>query len=137
MFKDGLDVSEKLRALSYMFKVPVISACQVNTEGMNNENVGMENLSQSRGVAFTTDFLMALFQTPENRENGLICARLVKNRLGGQIGKVMNFTMDPETLSLADVTFDNADALDATPVDGELKNIMDNLPALKDDITQL
>ena len=45
--------------------------------------------------------------------------------------------MDPETLSLADVTFDNADALDATPVDGELKNIMDNLPALKDDITQL
>ena len=120
-----------------MFKVPVISACQVNTEGMNNENVGMENLSQSRGVAFTTDFLMALFQTPENRENGLICARLVKNRLGGQIGKVMNFTMDPETLSLADVTFDNADALDATPVDGELQNIMDNLPALKDDITQL
>ena len=61
MFKDGLEVSERLRAISYMFNVPVVSACQVNTEGMNNENVGMENLSQSRGVAFTTDFLMALF----------------------------------------------------------------------------
>ena len=61
MFKDGLEVSEHLRAISYMFNVPVVSACQVNTEGMNNENVGMENLSQSRGVAFTTDFLMALF----------------------------------------------------------------------------
>lgn len=45
MFKDGLEVSERLRAISYMFNVPVVSACQVNTEGMNNENVGMENLS--------------------------------------------------------------------------------------------
>lgn len=136
MFKDGLDVSEKLRALSYTFKVPVISACQVNTEGMNNENVGMENLSQSRGVAFTTDFLMALFQTPENRENGIICARLVKNRLGGQIGKVMNFTMDPETLSLADITFDNA-IEDSSPSNEQFKNIMDSLPELSCEIAKL
>lgn len=138
MFQDGLDVSEKLRALSYTFKVPVISACQVNTEGMNNENVGMENLSQSRGVAFTTDFLMALFQTPENRENGLICARLVKNRLGGQIGKKMDFKMDPETLVLADVTFDSAieDDLDDDGND-QLKNLMSNMSQLSSDLQEL
>ena len=136
MFQDGLDVSEKLRALSYIFKCPVISACQVNTEGMNNENVGMENLSQSRGVAFTTDFLMALFCTQEDRENGLISARLVKNRLGGQIGKIMNFKMDSETLTLADLTFDPS-AVEYEQNDEQLTNIMENMPNLSSDLDDL
>lgn len=61
MFMDGLEVSEKLRALSYIVGCPVISAVQCNSEGMNNKNVGMENISQSRGIAHTADFLMALF----------------------------------------------------------------------------
>ena len=124
MFKDGLEVSEQLRAISYKFNVPVVSACQVNTEGMNNENIGMENLSQSRGVAFTTDFLMALFQSADDRENGQISARLVKNRLGGQIGKVMNFKIDPSTLELADITFDGN--IDTDDDESELNNIMRN-----------
>lgn len=137
MFQDGLDVSEKLRALSYMFKVPVISACQVNTEGMNNENVGMENLSQSRGVAFTADFLMALFQTPENRENGLISARLVKNRLGGQIGKVLNFKVNSSNLVLDDVTFNPEDQGEINVADDQLKALMKNMPSLSSDIDDL
>ena len=124
MFKDGLEVSEQLRAISYKFNVPIVSACQVNTEGMNNENIGMENLSQSRGVAFTTDFLMALFQSTDDRENGQISARLVKNRLGGQIGKIMNFKIDPSTLELADITFDGN--IDTDDDESELNNIMRN-----------
>ena len=104
MFLDGLDVSEKLRAISYEFKAPVISAIQTNTEGMNNENVGMENISQSRGIAFTADFLMALFQMQEDRENGFIRARILKNRLGGQVGKVLQFTVNKHTLLLEDIT---------------------------------
>ena len=104
MFLDGLDVSEKLRALSYEFKAPVISAIQTNTEGMNNENVGMENISQSRGIAFTADFLMALFQIDEDRENGFIRARILKNRLGGQVGKVLQFSVNAHNLLLSDIT---------------------------------
>ena len=133
MFKDGLEVSERLRAISYMFNVPVVSACQVNTEGMNNENVGMENLSQSRGVAFTTDFLMALFQSQDDKENGQISARLVKNRLGGQIGRVMNFKMDQNTLELADITFDGNMSTESE--DNELGNIMKNLPNIEADLS--
>ena len=41
MYKDGISVSEELRALSYVFKVPVISAVQCNSEGMANENIDM------------------------------------------------------------------------------------------------
>jgi KaiC/GvpD/RAD55 family RecA-like ATPase len=105
MFMDGLDVSEKLRAISYEMKCPVISAVQTNSEGMNNENVGMENISQSRGIAFTTDFLMALFQTDDDRENGMIKGRLLKNRLGGMVGKVLDFKLEPGSLVLSDVSY--------------------------------
>ena len=38
--------------------------------------------------------------------------RLLKNRLGGRVGKISNFKLDPETLVVTDVTFDNSFILD-------------------------
>lgn len=61
MFKDGLSVSEELRALSYKYNAPVISACQCNSEGMNSEEIDMQNISESRGIVHTVDFLAALY----------------------------------------------------------------------------
>jgi len=60
MYKDGLSVSEELRALSYVFHCPVISATQCNSEGMNSDTIDMQNVSESRGIVHTTDFLAAL-----------------------------------------------------------------------------
>lgn len=108
MFIDGKEVSEKLRAISYEMKCPVISAIQTNRDGMNNENAGMENISQSSGIAFTADFLMSLFQTPEDREQGFIRGRILKNRLGGMVGKTLQFALDVHSLTLKDITC-NAD----------------------------
>lgn len=102
MFIDGLDVSEKLRAISYEYKVPVVSAIQMNREGMNNADAGMENISQSSGIAFTADFLLSLYRTEEDRKAGLIMGRILKNRLGGQVGKVVAFQLDESNLLLED-----------------------------------
>lgn len=113
MFVDGLDVSEKLRAISYEFKVPVVSAIQTNREGMNNAEVGMENISQSSGIAFTADFLLSLFRTEEDRSNGLIMGRILKNRLGGMVGKTVAFTINESNLVLEDTNPMNSDVDDA------------------------
>ena len=102
MFIDGLDVSEKLRAISYEFKVPVISAIQTNREGMNNADAGMENISQSSGIAFTADFLLSLYRTEEDRAHGMIMGRILKNRLGGMVGKSVAFTLNDTNLVLED-----------------------------------
>ena len=61
MYKDGLSVSEELRALSYKYKVPFMSAVQSNSEGMANESIDMQHVSESRGIVHTADFLSALF----------------------------------------------------------------------------
>lgn len=134
MFKDGLNVSEKLRSLSYTFNVPVITAVQANSEGMNNSDIGMENISESRGIAHTGDFISALFQTESDREHGVINMRILKNRLGGKVGKLSSFKLDPETLNLYDIDFiaDN-DIVE----DSEIKNIKNNIKDISDDILEL
>lgn len=132
MFSEGLEVSEKLRAISYKFLKPVVSAVQSNSEGMNNENIGMEHISQSRGVAFTADFLMALYQTNENREEGVIMARLLKNRLGGRVGKSLMYKLDPESLILSDISFDS-DIPSQDPADSNLKEVMSKFTSITDE----
>jgi len=128
MYRDVLTVSENLRALSYKFSCPFWTATQTNTEGINNENVDMQNVSESRGIVHTLDFLGALYQTPDDRENGIINCKLLKNRLGGFINKVCSFKLDPENLTLADVSYDpDREDLNFSP---EADNILQNLKNL-------
>lgn len=101
MFKDGMAVSEELRGLSYLMKCPVISAVQSNSEGMNNKDIDMQNVSESRGIVHTADALFAIYQTEEQRaDGGKLGFKVIKNRLGGMVGKHSVFSMNPETLVL-------------------------------------
>lgn len=61
--------------------------------------------------------------------------RILKNRLGGQVGKVCSFKMNSENLIVADVTFDN----NFLPEDNnsEIGNITKNLQDLGSDISEL
>lgn len=138
MFMDGKTVSEELRALSYKFKVPFISAVQCNSDGMNSEDIDMQNVSESRGIVHTADALVALYRTEKDRENGIIYMKILKNRLGGQEGKTCMFKMDPENLTVSDVSFD-ADFRESLIEDNdtEIKKITNNLPQLSSAIGDL
>jgi len=139
MYKDGLSVSEELRALSYKFNCPVISAVQANTEGMNNENIDMQNLSESRGIAHTCDALFSLYQMPEDRENGIINVRINKNRLGGQIGKVIPMKINPENLIISDISMDPNGVRDLVKTSDELQaeRIISNAANISADVADL
>lgn len=131
MYAGIQEVSERLRALSYKYNAPVITATQTNRAGMNNENIGMENVSESTGIAHTCDLLLGLFQMPEDRENGWIKARVLKNRGGGQVGKVLTFELNPENLILTDISDQNV-----MQVSEEVssQNVFDSLPDMSRDI---
>lgn len=137
MFKDGMSVSEELRALSYKYKIPVISACQSNSEGMNNADIDMQNVSESRGVVHTVDCLFAIFQTPEQRDAGILGFKVIKNRLGGMVGKHSSFKMDPETLVVSDITYDTGDNGIAENTDNEFSKLLAALPEISSDIGNL
>lgn len=131
MFQDGMLVSEELRALSYKWEIPIMSAVQANTEGMGNENIDMENVSQSRGIVFTADFIGALYQLEQDREAGNITMRLIKNRLGGEIGKKILFNINHQNLTVSDTTFG---AIDTSSGNDEVANIANNLSDIDKDM---
>ena len=139
MYKDGLSTSEELRALSYKFNVPVISAVQANTEGMNNENIDMQNLSESRGIAHTCDALFSLYQMPEDRENGIINVRINKNRLGGMVGKVIPMKINPDNLIISDISMDPNGVRDLikTSEEKEAEKIIKNAANLSSDLNDM
>ena len=103
LYVEGMAASEELRALSYKYEIPVISAVQVNTAGMNNTEVGMQHVSNSRGIVMTCDYLQVMVQSEEDQNNGVLRAKIVKNRFGGQVGRKIPFKLDPNTLVLTDL----------------------------------
>lgn len=139
MYQGVLNVAELLRALSYKFSCPVITASQANRAGMNNENVGLEHLSESSGIGHTSDAIFSLFQMPEDRENGIINVRVVKNRLGGQVGKVIPMKVNPENLIISDISMDPNGIQDLvkTSDEREAEKIIANASKISADVSEL
>lgn len=79
-------VTEQVRALSYMFSVPVISATQLNRTGYNVSNPGVETVGESIGMAATADAMMSIWQEDEDRELNIIRMGMMKNRFGSNTG---------------------------------------------------
>jgi replicative DNA helicase len=124
-------VAEQLRGLSYKFNAPVISATQVNRQGMNNENVDLQNISESSGQAATADFIGMIYQTVDDRTNHVLNVRVCKNRFGAP-GRSLQFMLNSKTLELKDLE----DTQNETEED-EADIILNNIPELSSDIMEL
>lgn len=94
-------ISEQLRAMSYVFKCPVISATQLNRSVFNSENPGMEGISESVGLAATADIILSIFQNEEDQELGVVRLGMMKNRMGGR-GMIKIMHMDWSTLTVVE-----------------------------------
>tara|TARA_R110002153_G_scaffold80965_1_gene205408 strand:+ start:34902 stop:36224 length:1323 start_codon:yes stop_codon:yes gene_type:complete len=93
------EITEQVRAMSYIFKCPIISAIQLNRETFNKDNPGMEGIAGAIGVAATADVIMSIFQTDEDMEMGLIKLGMMKNRFGPR-GMVQAMKIIYETLTI-------------------------------------
>lgn len=96
------EITKELRALSYKFNIPLITATQANRQGYSTSDISMQNTSESAGINFHADFIGALYQVEGDRESNKISMVLLKNRLGGMIGKVLEFYINYKNLQLAD-----------------------------------
>lgn len=78
--------TEQLRALSYEFSCPIISATQLNREGYETTDPGLKTISESIGLAMTGDVILSIWQDDTDRELGVIKMGFMKNRLGPNFG---------------------------------------------------
>lgn len=98
-YEQGKDVAEQLRAMSYYFTCPVISAIQTNREGM--ESPSLDTVSESLGVAFTADVVCSLYQDEGDQDLGIIKTGIIKNRLGPKHSAIA-MRINYSTLSLSE-----------------------------------
>ena len=92
--------TEELRALSYIFSCPIITATQLNRSGYNEVNPELDTISESIGLAATADAIFGIWQEEEDAEMGVIKLGLMKNRFGPNFGSVtMNINYDTLTIT--------------------------------------
>jgi replicative DNA helicase len=125
-YEQGKSVAEELRALSYFFNCPVVSAIQTNREGMNNPT--LDTVSESLGVAMTADVIWSIHQEEGDQDLGIIKVGGIKNRLGPKHGATA-MRIDYTTLSLSEekdyigITSNSKDADEITSLEKKLENL--------------
>ena len=81
--------------------------------GYAGADIDMSNVSESSGITATADALMALFQLECERDLCRINLKILKNRLGGYLDKVIPFKVNYETLRMTDWNENSDDGEDA------------------------
>lgn len=98
-------VAEEVRGLAQEFKVPIWSAAQLNREGFKNSDPGMENTSESFGLPFTADLMIALISTEELDAMNQITVKQLKNRYNDpSYYKRFNLGIDRSRMKLYNLT---------------------------------
>lgn len=94
-------ISEQLRALSYKFNIPVITASQINRSGYNSSNPSLDTISEGISLANTADCIFNIWQSDEDKDNGFINMGIAKNRFGPNFGSTI-LKIDYSTLTLSE-----------------------------------
>jgi len=92
-------VTEQVRAMSYVFECPIISATQLNRSGFDQDNPELATISESIGLAATADCIVSIYQNEEDREMEIIRLGMMKNRYGAR-GMTQAMRIDYPTLSI-------------------------------------
>jgi len=105
MYSTVKRISEELRALSFEFKIPVVSVSQLNREGtfVNFTELDFNYIAESLGVPATADFMAILGTDEDNMAyQNEILYKITKNRLGGRVGQFDKFYLDARSLKMYD-----------------------------------
>lgn len=94
------EIAEQVRALTYIFGCPIITATQLNRSGYNT-NPQLEQISESMGLGHTADVMMGIYQEEGDDQLGILRVSMMKNRFGDKTG-VCIMKIEYQTLTLTE-----------------------------------
>ena len=119
-------VTEQLRALSYIFECPVVSATQLNRSGYDQADPGLDATSESMGLAHTADVMLAVWSSETDKDLGIIHLGMQKNRYGPNFG-TKALRIDYDTLYMYQTNDDILSNQDVKEADDTIENILKDL----------
>ena len=117
-------VTEQIRAVSYKFECPIITATQLNRSGYNETDPGLDTIGESYGMGATADCVVSIWQRDEDSELNVINLGMMKNRFGPNFGTC---TMG---IDYATLTVTEQETVNETE---QLTSTMNTLNVLSDD----
>jgi len=120
------ETAEQLRALSFKYNIPIVTASQLNRGAFNTSSPGMEGISESIGLAATCDVICSLWQEEEDKELGIINLGMQKNRFGANFGSCA-FRVKYETLTLNEVNPDHFSSETTQQAVNDAQNTLERL----------
>jgi replicative DNA helicase len=129
-------ITESVRAMSYQFECPIITATQANRSAYNEANPGLETTSESMGLSHTADAQFSIWTEKEEMDLNLIHLGITKNRFGPRDCQTV-LEIDYPTLSLKDPESDSIVSTFSTPKVNKSNSINDTvslLESLGDDV---
>ncbi len=111
-------IAEEIRGLAVEFNVPIVSATQTTRSGYSNDDVGLEDTSESFGLPATADLMFALISNDELNNLGKILVKQLKNRYN-----------DPTKYNRFTVKVDRSKMRLSDDDDGGDDNVIDARPA--------
>ena len=104
-----------------------------HNSGFNKDNPGMENISESIGLAATCDILCSIWQSDEDKELGVLNMGMQKNRFGSNFGN-WAFKVKYETLTMIETNKDCFAENSTDSIVSGANDTLTNLENLMEDI---
>jgi len=101
--------TEQVRALSYQFNCPIITATQLNRTGYDKTDPDLKTIGESMGLAMGADAIFSVFQNEEDRDLDIIRMGVMKNRFGPNHGS-SEFNIHYPTLTITDGGIDEIES---------------------------
>jgi len=116
-------VAEQLRALSYIFNCPVITATQNNRSAFDQANPGLETTSESMGLSMTTDFQASIWSDDADKELGILHMGIQKSRFGENFG-THAFRIDYNTLAIDETDDDFTESNEVADAENTIDKLL-------------
>lgn len=127
-YESGVIISQKLRALSYIYNTSIWTCNQINRMGMEGKPQ-MQHFAESIGPCATADFILSLYQLPEDITLNIMRCAIIKNRLGVN-GISIDLYFNHESLCFENMKNSNTNELpkEQQKLMLDLESIESNLP---------
>ena len=121
----GKELTRKLRALTYKFNFPIMTAAQLNRDGFDNVPSN-KNAAEAIAIPQECDFAIGIYQQKEDKEQNIMRVKCTKSRLGTNDWNVQ-LRYNKENLRFEDIPQENLAKETQQVVDTSLINLLDKV----------
>ena len=121
----GKELTRKLRALTYKFNFPIMTAAQLNRDGFDSVPSN-KNAAEAIAIPQECDFAIGIYQQKEDKEQNIMRVKCTKSRLGTNDWSIQ-LRYNRENLRFEDLGVDEMGLVSNAVTDTSLTSLLETM----------